>query len=122
MRTALAVFLLLHGIAHLPGFAVAWRLSSPPELPYRTTLMAGIVDVGDTGIRVMGICWLFAALGFAGSALLTLRNHPAWPPLTLGVSTFSLMLGILAWPDSRIGVILDLMLIVVLVLVARLRT
>jgi hypothetical protein len=121
MRTALAIFLLLHGLAHTPGFAVAWRLASPPEMPYKTTLLNGALDVGDTGIRVMGVCWLLAAIGFAAAALVTLRGHAAWPTITLGVSCFSLILGVLAWPDSRVGVILNVMLIVALLLLGRLR-
>ena len=45
MRYALALLLLGHGIAHLPGFLVGWQLASFPELPFSTTVLAHIVDV-----------------------------------------------------------------------------
>lgn len=32
MRFALALLFLAHGVAHLPGFLVAWRLRVLPEL------------------------------------------------------------------------------------------
>ena len=45
MRYLLAVLLLVHGVAHLPGFLVAFRLASFPELPYRTTFFGTLEDV-----------------------------------------------------------------------------
>lgn len=51
---ALAGFLLLHGVAHLVGFAVPWRLVRSEEVPYKTTILSGTVDVGDVGIRILG--------------------------------------------------------------------
>ena len=33
MRLILSFLLLAHGVAHLPGFLVAWNLASFPDLP-----------------------------------------------------------------------------------------
>jgi hypothetical protein len=47
MRIVLALLLLAHGVAHLPGFLVSWQLRSFPEMPYRTAFLGGSVDVGE---------------------------------------------------------------------------
>jgi hypothetical protein len=33
VRTVLAALLVVHGVAHVPGFLVSWQLRSFPELP-----------------------------------------------------------------------------------------
>jgi hypothetical protein len=55
MRIVLVLAFFVHGVAHLPGFLVAWQLRSFPELPYHTTVLANSVDVGVTGIRVIRV-------------------------------------------------------------------
>lgn len=119
MRLALALLFLVHGMAHLPGFAVAWRLATTGDLPYRTTLLGGRLDIGDAGIRVMGLLWLAAALGFAAAAALTWRDSPVWPTVALVATLASLVLSGLAWPDSRIGVFVNLAILAVLLLGGR---
>jgi hypothetical protein len=59
MRFALAALLMAHGVAHLVGFVVPWRLVASQEVAYRTTILASAIDVGDAGIRMLGIvgCW-----------------------------------------------------------------
>jgi hypothetical protein len=47
MRIVLAVLMVAHGIAHLPGVLVSWQLRSFPEMPFRTTTILGSsLDVG----------------------------------------------------------------------------
>jgi CHASE2 domain-containing sensor protein len=101
-------------MAHLPGFAVAWRLTTSNEMPYKTTLLGGRVDVGDAGMRVMGLLWLAGALGFVIAAVMTWRATPGWPTLTLLVTLVSLVLSVLAWPDSRIGVAVNVAIVALL--------
>ncbi len=67
MRYALALLLLGHGIAHLPGFLVGWQLASFPELPFRTTVLAHTVDVGVVGARLVGAGWMIVSLMFVGT-------------------------------------------------------
>lgn len=106
MRLALSAFLIAHGVAHVVGFAVPWRLMETPDLPYRTTLLAGTIDVGDAGARAVGILWLLAALAFVliGSTLLAGWNVRVALFLALG---FSLGLCVLGWPDARTGVVVN---------------
>ena len=104
MRIALAVLMVLHGVAHLPGFVVPWKLARMEEMPYSTTLLAGRVDVGEAGIRAMGVLWLLTALAFAAAAFGTWTARPGWLPLAVGCALVSLVLSVLALPLSRIGV------------------
>jgi hypothetical protein len=108
IRIIVAILLVGHGLVHLPGFVVPWRLATLEEMPYKTTLLAGNLDVGATGIRLVGLLWLLAAVGFvvAGGAVFT--QHPWWVAVTLGVTLFSLALCILGWPEARFGLLVNL--------------
>jgi hypothetical protein len=118
MRLAFALFLLVHGIAHLPGFVVPWRLAALREMPYKTTLLNGAVDAGPVGARLVELLWLLAGLGCVATAVAALRGVTGWPPFALGVLALSLVLSVLGWPESRIGVVANLALLAAL-LVAR---
>jgi hypothetical protein len=115
MRVAIITLMFLHGFAHLPGFAGSWRLTTFPDLPYHTTLLNGRFDVGDAGMRVVGTLWLLVALAFAGSALGALRGSHWWAGAALITAMVSLALCALEWPATRIGVPVNVAIIVALV-------
>ena len=121
MRQALSALLIAHGVAHLVGFVVPWKLLASPETPYRTTILAGAIDVGDAGVRALGLLWLTAAVGFVflGGALLAGLNARAW---LLAMPLVSLGLCALGWPDARIGVAVNVVLVGVLLLMPQLGT
>lgn len=106
MRIALAILLALHGLAHLVGFAVPWRIAK--SAPYSTTLLSGHVDLGHAGIRAYGILWLLLAIAFMLAAAGAATDRAEWIPLAIGASIASLALSVLSWPDSRIGVPVNL--------------
>jgi hypothetical protein len=112
MRTAIAIFLFVHAFAHLAGFAGAWRLAG--SIPYRTTVLDGTFDIGDLGMRALGILWLLVAFAFAVAGTAALYQLPSWPGIALVVSLVSLALCIVGWPDARIGAIVDVALIALL--------
>jgi len=104
MRWILAFMLLAHGVAHLPGFFVAWELASFPELPFRT-MVFGTIDVGVIGTRLVGLGWLLSSIGFATLAAfvaLGIEVPSAVLPLALGVSA---TLCLSAWPKASYGFI-----------------
>lgn len=113
MRVFVALFLLVHGFAHLVGFAGSWNLSR--EIAYKTTILGGRFDAGDSGIRVIGVLWLIAALAFAVAGAALLGRAPWWPAAAMGVSAASLVLCVTGWPDARIGLAIDAALIAFLV-------
>lgn len=116
MRQLLAVLMLLHGVGHLPGFVGAWRLAELPDLPYGTTVLAGRLDVGDGGMRGLGLAWLAAALGFWAAAWGALAGSPWWTSAALAASLVSLALTVLAVPASRLGIPVNLAILAALVL------
>jgi hypothetical protein len=102
MRLILSFLLLAHGVAHLPGFLVAWNLASFPDLPYRTTVF-GTVDVGIPGARLFGVGWLLSAVVFiALAATVALRSDVPLVVLPLALG-FSAVLCVAAWPEARFG-------------------
>lgn len=108
MQYALAAILAIHAVAHLVGFVVPWRLAKLEEMPFGTTILGGRIDVGDRGIRVVGILWLLASLAYLAAALGLALLQPWWIPAVAIVTVVSLLLCVLGWPDSRIGVAVDL--------------
>ena len=119
LRYATGLFLFGHGFAHLVGFVVAWRIARLEEMPYKTTLLAGAADVGHAGIRLVGILWLLGALAFAAAGVGLALSQPWWMPLTLWASGYSLVLCLLGWPDSKIGVPINVAIVVWLTVGAR---
>jgi len=120
MRIALALFLAAHGLAHFVSFIEAWRLI-PSGFPYKTTILAGRVDLGDTGTRIVGVLWLFLVLAFGATAIGAIVNAAWWVPVALGSAVASLLLSSTEWPDARVGVMIDLGILGILPLAHALR-
>ena len=120
MRYALALLFVAHGVAHLPGFLTSWRLASLEGMAYKTTLLAGSLDVGDAGIRIVGVLWLLVAVGFIASGIGTALGVAWWGTLTAVVASFSLVLSVLEWPEARIGLVVNLVILAYLGIAPRL--
>ena len=118
-RVAFAILLFVHGFAHLVGFIVPWRIADLKEMPYHTTLLAGSLDIGERGIRAVGVLWLIAAVAFAVCGVGVILRAPWSHPLAAMVVVFSILLCVAGWPDSRIGVFVNLAVAAVLLLSRR---
>jgi hypothetical protein len=114
MKIVLGVLLLAHGVAHLVGFLVPWRLFEAADLPYGTTIFAGRVDLGPTGIRLLGLVWLVVALAFAVSAVAVWTATPRALSALLPLVLASLALCAAGWPAAKIGVPVNLGLLALL--------
>lgn len=57
---------------------------------------------------------------FLAAGLSVWRGQAWWPSLAIGVTLFSLVLCVLGWPDSRIGVAVNVAILVLLALGVRL--
>ena len=110
MRIALAVLMAVHGVAHLVGFAGAWRLA-PDGIPYKTTVLAGHVNLGDAGMRAVGVLWLGLAVTFAVAAGGAVVDRSWWPALALGVTISSLVLCATEWPEARLGIAINVLIL-----------
>lgn len=119
MRFLVAFLLLAHGIAHLVGFAAAWKLGEFPALPYKTTILAGSVDLGEGGIRLMGVAWVLLAVAFAAAAVGLALRQPWWSVTAWWAIGVSALVCVLNWPEARIGLAFNGLLVVILFLLAR---
>ena len=109
MLVALAVFLGLHGFAHLVGFATPWGLVK--DAAPQTAILGGRLPLDQGMMRGLGILWLVAALLFMVSAVALLRHETWWEPFTLAVCVFSLLLSIAFSPQASIGIAINVLLI-----------
>lgn len=115
-----AVVLALHGVVHLLGTAVYLQLAEVAEFEYKTTLLGGVVDVGGTGIRVFGLLWGVAAVGFVVAAGAMVTDWAHWRVLLVGVTVFSLVLTGLDYTVAYAGVVVNLGIIGIVALSTRL--
>ena len=112
MRIALGILMGLHGIAHLVGFVGSWQLAgAASNIPYKTTLLSGRLHFGGAGVRAMGMFWLITAVVFLSVAVGALTSQSWWILGALGVLVFSLVLCIVALPETRIGIGVNLALL-----------
>jgi hypothetical protein len=103
-RVLLSLAMLGHGVAHLPGFLAAWHLRTFPEISNTRTVLGGAVDVGVLGERLMGLAWLLAALTWVVVACGAALRAAWWLPVAPWILGASLLLCVLGWPASRIGI------------------
>ena len=115
MRLVLAAVVFVHAVAHLPGFLVGWDLRSFPELPFRTTILDGSIDVGVVGAKVVGLAWLALSLAFVVIGLTVLMRPTWWPGFTYGTIALSMALCIVGWPETRIGLVANALILVLVV-------
>lgn len=111
MRILFALIVFGHAFAHLPGFIAYLRLAELKDMPYKTTILAGRVNVGDLGIQVFGALWLVAALAFVASSIGVGARLSWWQTAMFIAAGFSLVLCILGWPDTRFGLFVNLALV-----------
>ena len=112
MTLLFALLLIAHGIAHLVGFVVPWGLM-PSDMAGGKTVLAGAVDIGEAGAKVFGVLWLALAIGFlaAGTALLAGWWDSVW---IVRLAAVSLVFCVVGWPDTRIGLTVNVVIIAAL--------
>jgi hypothetical protein len=111
IRIIIMIGLMIHGLIHLLGFVVPWRLATVDGLTYKTTVLAGRFDVGERGTQIIGLLWFVAAVGFVAAGIAVLTLHPWWPALVLSITLLSLVITILGWPEAQIGVLINLIIL-----------
>ena len=92
---------------------------STPDMPYRTTILAGMIDMGDAGIRLIGILWFVIALAFVVVAAGVVAG---W---SMRMAVFALLalssaFCVIGGPEARIGLIVNAALLAALLALPRL--
>jgi hypothetical protein len=106
-----AAFLIAHGLAHLVGFVGSWRVASFGDVPYATTILGGTLEVGDVGIRIVGLLWVAAAISMIGAAVAAWRGRSR---VVAAVAAFSLGVCLIGLPAAMVGVVIDLAILTTL--------
>jgi len=112
MYVAFAILLLLHGFAHLVGFVGPWGIAN--SIAPQGTLLAGRLSTGMIGMRIVGILWLGGSLVFTIASVGVLRHAAWWPSFTFGAAVASLLLCILNLPQSKLGIPINIVIILAL--------
>jgi hypothetical protein len=113
---AITGFVILHGLVHLIGFRVYAQGVDMAEMPYKTTLLNGSLELGQQGAQVFGLLWLLPTAGFvlAGAGLFLGMNW--WQPVMIASGVISLALTGLDWAYAFRGTLIDAAILGVMLL------
>ena len=111
-RRLVAAFLAAHAIAHLAGFAWPWWLME--SAPYAEPSPNGAMFSGDTAMAVMSSLWLVAAAAFMVAGLAVLDHWRACRRITTAAALGSLVLCLLSWPGSLLGIPINIAILIAL--------
>jgi hypothetical protein len=120
MRFVLAFVIAAHGIGASRGLHFVVEACDPRGTSLQDDIFSGRLDVGDAGIRVIGVLWLLAALAFLIGPI-AVTTEASWAGRFLFAAVIaSTLLCVAGWPDARIGLAVNLGLALVLAIGARL--
>jgi hypothetical protein len=108
-----ALLMAAHGLVHLIGVFLYWRIAEPGELRY-TDLSP---EPGTVPALLVGAVWLAAAVLFVLAAASLLRRQRTWWWIALAATVVSLPVLVLAADVAPIGLILDGLILTALALV-----
>jgi hypothetical protein len=111
LQIIVAVVLGLHGLLHLIGPAVYMKLTEIQGFSYKTTLLGGRWDLGESGMRIFGALWIMPAIGFILVAAALLAGWDWWRSIIVAVTFFSLVLTVLDWRVAYAGAILNILIL-----------
>jgi hypothetical protein len=114
LRFLIAGVFSLHAAIHLLGTAVYLKLAAIPAFPYKTTFLGGLWNLGPGGIRLFGLLWAVAAVGFLGAALALLLDWTHCRTLLLVVTIGSLVLTILDGTVAYAGIVVNVLILAAL--------
>ena len=113
LRRLFAALLVVHGLIHLIGFVVPWRIMELDGFPYSTTAFWDRLELGSTGVQVLGVAWLAIAVAFVIAGLGTWRSLSWAMPLTAIAALLSLPVCLLGSPAAVLGVVVNVLILIV---------
>jgi hypothetical protein len=121
LRIVLAVGLALHGLIHVLGFVVAWRLGEVKDIAYSTSAVWGKIELGEAGARALGVAWLLGTAAFLAAALGVGLGAPWGLAATTLAAAISAVLCLAGSPAAIAGLVIDVAILLVTVVLAVLR-
>ncbi|HSW41878.1 MAG TPA: hypothetical protein VLM76_05165 [Patescibacteria group bacterium] len=121
LRSLAAAVLAVHGLIHLIGFLVPWRIAQVEGFAYRTTALGGSVELGANGVMIVGLAWLAIAVGFVVAGVGVWRRASWALGLTAGLAIASLVVCVLGLPETVAGLVVNVALLAAAVWVTFIR-
>ena len=114
MRTAFAVFLLIHALAHGVGFlTVSGIVKDESTSPEPTFLLTGF-EMGHWIFKVMSVLWLVGLAGFAIAGIGVL-NETTWAfEAIIAATTLSTILSLIWVKTAPFGLVANVVIIAVM--------
>ena len=106
--------LVLHGLVHLMGTTVYSGRGKIEGLPYKTALLGGRWEVGETGMFLFGGLWLIPVVGFCVLGTALVFNGPVSTVALVLTTVISLVLTSLDWDRAFAGAAVDAAILVAL--------
>ena len=100
---AAAVVIAAHGLVHLMGVALLWKLGEPGQLHYADAEPAP----GSTAGYLVGSLWLAAALLFVIAAVLLAARRASWRIVALAAAAVSVPVIGIASGQAIAGLVVD---------------
>jgi hypothetical protein len=104
-----AVVIAAHGLVHLMGAALLWKLGEPGQLRYADA----VPGPGTAAGYVVGGLWLVAAVLFVAAAVLLAAGRAAWRMTALAAVVVSAAVIGLAPAQATAGLVVDGLVLVV---------
>jgi len=119
LRRLFAALLLVHGLIHLIGFVVPWRIMELDGFPYTTTAFWDRLELGTTGAQLLGVAWLAIAVAFVVAGIGAWRGDAWAMPLAAIAALLSLPVCLLGSPAAILGVVVNALILIVVGVEAR---
>jgi len=118
VRAIAAIAIAGHGLIHLIGFVVPWRIAVLEGFAYRTTALNGTISLGQSGAQAVGVAWLVITAGFLVAAFGLWRTEPWAMPLTAVLAVCSLVVCVIGLPETGAGIVINVVILGVIGYVA----
>lgn len=107
-----AFIVLMHGLVHLFYLLSYWQIYNFDEFPFKTTVLFDRVDLGSVGIRIFGLFFLVATVGFVVAAIGMVFYAQWWRALMTIMALLSMVLTLLDFKMAYGGPIVNILILV----------
>ena len=114
MHVILAILLFLQGLSHFVSFLEYWKVINAESIRYHSTAYPMSLTATEITHRILGLLFLLTGILFLflGYDLLT-GMHIFWSLIWRALIA-SLVISVISYPKSKIGLITDILLLVLL--------
>jgi len=108
VRPAGSALMALHGLVHLMGMQLLWKMGEPAQLTYSDA----VPTAGTTAAYAVGALWALAAALFLAASALAVTRHRAWRYVAASAALLSAGVISLNASMARIALAIDAIVLV----------